>query len=498
MRNEDLSTCFSVGFRERITMGTNRTQTVDSQWINILGYTPDAYQFVFPNVAMVNKAVRRFDVDPILQLDSDLIHHTFELMLEMHADLVGNCDILGPEEIVINMASSPGPNNEYEYDSMLDLLEGDYESFFEFWDFAHVFELPVYYKVSGKVELLPLRKIMLGKCRTFQFPDAQVRWCGQRLNQDFNNKFSTPGSWSGVGFDRTHGGFTTLGEELESFGDVKVETDVTEWDSRFPRIIFALILVFRFLCFKPQFQTWDTFLRLAHNYYHKAKSLMYLPSGQCLFIDIGNKSGQDSTTYDNTWGHEFMLLYNYCLLFDGVETSLHTIRKNILHKLYGDDSIGVYKSSVVDLMLKQSPTIVDYLDNAYSRFGMLLKKEECKVQKTIIGLKYLGGIFITSRYGFAHGFDYDKIRCSMAFDDAEKDEIQLWSKWVALLALSAFDVSLADMIRSRMRLDQVGFMERFPSETWYIPTQYDLYSFWFGWEAPQSWEPTTRGLSKYF
>jgi hypothetical protein len=355
------------------------------------------------------------------------------------------------------------------------------------WEFAHQYWFPMYWKCSGKVEILKSAKVDADDGRTFLFPDADFRACGQRLNQDINDQMaSVPGTWSAIGFDRTHGGFTRLGDLFSQEGD-KFEGDLSKWDSRMARFAFAVCLAFRWCMLHPLYRTQAMWDRMVYHYYHKAKSLIFSPSGQLLYYGHGNKSGQDSTSYDNTIWHIFIYLYGLVELCaeNNVCPTLRLCMDLLLLRLYGDDSLGL-ATEELKRWLAPHGGLLNWLDGLYTKFGMRFKRDECKIQPTVAGLKFLGGVFKRTPFGWAHTFDVSRVLTAMVTQVDKPSHEALWSKWTSLLALLAFEDErhwIRDHMMKMYRLwSETGEILELSST--YIPSDHDLYSFWFGWEHP--------------
>lgn len=440
------------------------------------------YKWMFPTIQQVNKATLRYDVEPLVDLDDQEIAETFVLLMELFGPMIDKCRVLKPDEVRLNKQSSSGPNYEFAKLKTGGLFERYYNEFIACWKFAHKLGLPMYWKASGKVEILPEKKVEAGDCRTFLFPDSPHRFSGQMMCQDFNIKMGElKDHWSKIGFDRTHGGFTALGNELSSLWDVFWEGDVTKWDARMVRLGLAICMFLRWVCYEPRYRTPKNWNRLVYQYTNKAKSLVFLPTGQLVLIGHGNKSGQDSTSYDNTIFHIFIYLYESrrTIAQMGIHPSLQNICARIMPNLYGDDSLGGMRDDLHQFICTTTGDLPTWLDRMYTRWGMLFKRGECKVQSTIEGLKFIGGIFKWTHYGWAHTFSMPRVRAAMARDVENLSLEEQWAKWTSLLALSTFEDE-----RHHIR----EFMQRHASSRktgpTFIPRDHDLYAFWFGWESP--------------
>lgn len=483
LRNHTLFSIFSVGFRDKcakIETPKRSRENLDLEFMaQFPQYCYDKYKWMFPNLHHVNAATLRFDNHFEPDLDPDRAALAFALLVQLHIQLLNECDILDPGSVRINPQSAVGPNFEFTKLKNGEWLARNMRECQLVWDLAHLGDFPMYWKASGKIELLPAQKVDEGVARTFMFPDAPHRFAGQRMHQDFNERMgSIPDQWSKIGFDRSNGGFTSFGNYLTKHYDVFFMSDLSRWDARIVAFLLYISMMLRWVCYKPKYRTHDNWKRLVYQYKNKIKTLMVLPTGQIVFIDHGNKSGQDSTSYDNTTAHEYIYLYEFIGVMQsmGLEPTLSNIRRHLGLGLYGDDSLGGVTNACY-ATITESQTFEEFLDGMYSRWGMILKKGSVKVQRTVVGLQFIGGIFKDTPYGLAHTFSIDRIMCAMVKSVGAYDREMLWSKYIALLTLSAFE-ECRHSIRTWMRRTLVNW-----GETRWIPNDLDLYSFWFGWET---------------
>nr|QDH90753.1 MAG: RNA-dependent RNA polymerase [Astroviridae sp.] len=482
-----------VGYRDKVAnlrCGTTQREELDHEFIRRFPSTCyDKYKWMFPTVEMVNKATMRYDEEISLDLDPRKTGLAFSLLCEMYSELINSCVVLESSEVKMNMQSSVGPNMEYEFHSVRQALDGAFDEFETTWRYAHRIDKPVYYKASGKTEMLPSEKVDAGNARTFLFPDVADRHCGQRMNQDINNKMGAlRTTWSAIGFDRTHGGFTRLATEFDHWF-TKFEGDLHKWDARMARFLLMICCMFRWCCYQPHHRTEDNWTRLIHQYKNKIMTLIYHPTGQIIYYPHGNKSGQDSTSYDNTIGHSFVHLYGAIdfLEHHGFEVTLRNIRLHLHLRLYGDDSLGGGSKLWTDWCKKLYGGVADRLDHLYTAFGMHFKKDECKEQRTLEGLKFIGGIFKRTSYGWAHTFSVSRALCAMVRNVDQPDPTAKWSKYLALYCLLAFEPERKWVREWMVKTYHYNIEHGIDVNCdMYIPDDYDLHAFWFGWETTQS------------
>lgn len=483
MPNHTFNAIVSVGFRDKcstIVSVPKQGEILDFGFMSMFPqYCYDKYSWMFPTIFDVNKATLRYDNNLSIEYDGDF-GETFKLLLELFAPLVDQCDILEPHEVKINPKSAGGPSFEYTGMKYGDLLTRYYSEFALCWEFAHQVDAPMYWKASGKTELLPTRKVEDGDARTFMFPDGPHRFSGQRMTQNFNERMGAlPSHWSRIGFDRTHGGFTGLAKEFVDKYQHFFEGDLKKWDARMCAFLLYICCMLRWCCYKPHLRIINNWNRLVYQYKNKIKTLIFLPTGQLMYLLEGNKSGQDSTSYDNTIGHSFIFLHEARkeLIAMDIEPTLVNIQKHLGLGLYGDDSLGGLSSDFYNHITK-TRTIPQFLNTMYTKWGMIFKQDECKVQETIIGLKFIGGIFKQTSYGIVHTFSIDRAMSAMTKQHGSYTRDALWSKYTALLALMTFEEP-RHAIRTWMRKTQ----KEWGTNLW-IPSDYELHAFWLGWESP--------------
>jgi len=489
MPNHTFRSLLCVGYRDKVASqgNTSKREKLDLGFMNSYpSQMYDKYKWMFPDNDMVNKATLRFDEVLSVDASPDDAGATFALLLEVFSPLLDSCDVLLPHDVKINHKSACGPNYEYGGTKTGELIKNYPKEFSDCWFYAHKHNFPMYWKASGKIEMLSNKKLEDRDCRTFLFPDAPHRFSGQRMTQNFNVKMGAlKNHWSKIGFDRTHGGFATLGEEFSAEWKYFFEGDLKKWDARMCRFLLMVCMYLRWCCYKPEYRTLDNWERLVYQYKNKIKSMIFLPTGQCVFVDHGNKSGQDSTSYDNTIAHIFIYLYEarFVMLEMNLEPTWNNIKVHLGLGLYGDDSLGGTSKAFYDSVFRSHGSLVNWLTAMYTRWGMIFKTAECKVQTSLEGLKFIGGIFKRCPYGWAHTFNVERAMCAMvrALDNPKPNAT--WSKYVSLLALMAFEPE-RHQIRSWMQKWLANLPPSVVLENSYIPSDYDLYVFWFGWESP--------------
>jgi hypothetical protein len=121
-----------------------------------------------------------------------------------------------------------------------------------------------------------------------------------------------------------------------------------------------------------------------------------LPDGTIIYMhNVGNRSGTDTTTTDNCWGHLFIAFYLTLLIArDHLkrEITYEEILRYTLFSLYGDDNLGSFLKKFWNLSPEQ---LKEYVLRAYSHFGVVVKPSQFQVKEgsDISGLEFLGSTF---------------------------------------------------------------------------------------------------------
>jgi hypothetical protein len=277
---------------------------------------------------------------------------------------------LSIDEVKFDSASAPGLEYEHVFIDKYDMFQNARGEIDEYCKSNK--SLDIFFKVSGKQELLPKKKILDGKCRTFMFANTLVYFKSAQLFQDFNNKLKGVCS---VGFTPYYGGMQRLASELK--GTI-IEGDLTGYDRNFPNFLFDVCRDLR-LKVTSDFNEGDrAYIRF---YYEQVKNThLVLPDGRIVLKSGGNPSGTNNTTYDNTIGHAFVWLYMFRKLTKRDINVFLTFRL----RLYADDHIVAIPNEYKDVFSFSNRKSI------YSEFGLQLKAEDDFISKDVDGHKFLG------------------------------------------------------------------------------------------------------------
>lgn len=441
------------------------------------------YSWGFPTVEDVNTSMLRFDAVKEPKLLKKPFKHAMRLFLEMHESLRDSCVVLPGEEVELRSDSAPGPNYEHDCRSYGDVVNNYADEFHSLWNDGYLTR-HVYWKAAGKVDVLKKSKVLAHDFRTFIFSDAPFRWFSARLYQDFNNKSHLKVPWIYIGFNRAQGGFSKLGAELHKWHR-KLTCDAVKWDSGLIRIFFWIEHCLIWACLKPYYRTRETWERMLFALDERMNSIVILPSGETIFKEHGNNSGDIRTSDLNSLAHLFIMIYGAVLflLDSGYEITLDSLYRHFQYALYGDDNVGGVSDEVDCWYLGVGGAQVFYT-SLYECFGIVTHPDKFKYSPDLTGMVFLGGIFIPTIHGWGHGFDSHKLLYSMTCSDKEMSRIEFWEKWRSLLTLLAFDDS-RHVIKNHMLTMKALWLEDLSERNpdFYIPSDQDLMSFWFGWES---------------
>jgi len=321
-------------------------------------------------------------------------------------------------ELVVNMVSAAGPLAEGECRKTRDLLRWYGQRLWHYWRYAMNQRWPVIWKTAGKVEMLPKGKLP----RTFIFMDKLMALCFMRATSDFNDRIQMDRSHtrSALGLSIYGPEFIGIANSLAKSG-IKFTCDVSRWDARMPQALFRAISLFRQESMRDLVgKEW-----IAYKYESMQSPIVCMPSGEVVRFDHGNMSGQDSTSTDNTIGHD-------CIVEEAVERTRARgfLCLNFI-KLYGDDLIG----NIDD---ESAEAFEEELKSAYIRHGFIVKESAFQRSGDLTGLTFLGGEFHKcKKYGcWTYVPSAKKLWESAHFSDKELTHEQLLGKIHSLYILA--------------------------------------------------------------
>jgi hypothetical protein len=312
------------------------------------------YGYMFRNVHGELKSAMKFDkpAPDTLKIDAIAWGKARALLDLVMRPLHGKCKIRDFSELRVDKSTASG----VPYKWMGCRTKGDVERRFpehivEFWHRAHYNNVPVYWSVSGKDEMLTAKKMAENDIRTFFYPPYPYHLACARMYADQNDQFVAQMNAGNplwpfyVGFDRHGGNFHRFGEELAKF-DITREGDTRQWDSTMFEILFAEIKDQRWKMLRPEDQTPDARARHDYLYDQIIHSLLLLPNGQILQKHGGNPSGSHNTTEDNCMGH--LLVKGYSFFKRNPDATLLDFFGDLKHCGYSDDYLDALKRPLAE------------------------------------------------------------------------------------------------------------------------------------------------------
>jgi len=290
---------------------------------------------------------------------------------------------------------------------------------------------PYYWNLAMKKEKLPIVKIKENKMRSFMMPSVTYLIRQKKYSQNFN-EFLKLVPWSAYGFNWHYKGFHRSMSPFLKFININ-EYDVRYWDKHFPLKKACVDLRRRFLDLTPDEE--EEFYRLAQDEIHPK---IVLPSGEVIELDVGQCSGSENTTSDNTIAHIMIIMYEcikgYYTKYRSIPT-LEQILENVYNKIYSDDVVQGYKDEfdfIGDPIQK---------DAIFKEFGMAIEymnPEKWKVFKGCIGATFLG-MTIHDYFGvLVPTYPYHKILNSSVIREDDETPSQQLVRFTALLTLLTF------------------------------------------------------------
>jgi len=249
-----------------------------------------------------------------------------------------------------------------------------------------------------KEELRPLEKLNSVPPKIRSISGAPVDMCivGNTMCGMYNDAFyschNQAGFGSVVGVSPFHGGWDRL--HAMHFRDpyyvrtFAVSLDVSQWDRSFSPYLFQCVLRIR-KAVTDEVGT-DELKRLVNSglsalYRDVVNSLVAVPdSATTVLVEMlgGMKSGWINTTTDNTIGH-YIVLVSLLAHHD----ALHTVGKEFMFSLYGDDNFSSWTALLRDLLT--APRLIAW----YALWGFTLHEARVLEGEECNKLDFLGGRF---------------------------------------------------------------------------------------------------------
>lgn len=338
----------------------------------------------FVNAAL--KYDRAYDPLPLNQNSKEWADKMFKKILDPH---LMNSQVLAFDDIDAVPYSDPSYPYNMQFSERKMFTAKHPKIIEEFWVRSANEYLPSYWSVFLKTEMLRMVKLETNDARSIINCPVDLAYSAGRLCRDVNRRlgklhFRTP---IGVGFSKFLRGTDNLAKLLNRF-KWKEESDVSKWDTGFHPFLHYTIMEMRWHWMDPKFKTAENRKRLENFYRDAVHTRMVLPNGEVYMKSGGMPSGWINTTYDNTMGHLWFLLYCWAELVGTDSEAERMWFEEYFVQLYGDDNISAYTDRVKQLF---NP---DKRRPFYEMFGFKLPQEKIKMQEELEGLQFLGFNFI--------------------------------------------------------------------------------------------------------
>ncbi len=315
------------------------------------------------------------------------------------------------------------------------------------------------WQLTPKSEILPLTKIRENKIRTFMIPPfgylIQQKIFSKRFNECLKKL-----EWVGLGFNFHHLGYDRLFRNISKFR-YKGESDVKYWDKRFPLKDTCYDMRRRKLILTKEEEKIFEQLREQEIY-----PTVLLPSGELIEMTVGQCSGSENTSTDNTIAHIIIKVYEILTYYEDNKLPLphwQEIFTNVYYKIFSDDNIWGCTEKYRFLCDPERAKII------YSRFGLTIDINDplkWRTSESVIGMTFLGMKCDTYENKFIPTFPWQKVVDSSILKEKDETSIDQVLKFLALSELLLFTEYF-----DRYRLFIRNYCEKHDIPIPYLPTK---------------------------
>jgi hypothetical protein len=392
-----------------------------------------SYGYIIPNWECLSNQLRLYDHPEPPELNLDQAEHEIVKMFE-HLGVYSKKLTL--DQLVINKESSAGFGYQPIYGSKGNMLKRNRKEIEEFCSVCVPYDLRVLWTMFGKQEYLPMEKILTDMGRSIQHPPLTFLAFHMMCNQHFDKKLVATNKQSPIqlGVVFQNGGFHRLFEKYNFPDSIKGMGDVRRWDKFFNTWLRMRCMRVRVRLFKGTPAEAAAYVKeMEYLYKHLTWCCLVLPWGQVIIL-CGMKSGDGSTSPDNSLGHLFV--YFYMIL--SLNTKERPIKswQDVLYfamwLIYADDHVFCIRPEISFL------SSFDLRREFYAKFGFELKQSDDRVSKTFESLTFLGAK-IVKYFGIrAPCYNLDRIWSSIIYNRLT-EPVEVYNKLCSLLILSAFN-----------------------------------------------------------
>lgn len=345
-----------------------------------------------------------------------------------------------------------------------------------FYKVAHLLDYPNLWDQSGKVELLPNKKIQAQNIRAFTICPVQLFFSIASMSQDFNEelcrRYHTSPIKHGIAMD--HRGFLELIKELAFERGIVIEGDCEKFDSTLIPFLFEIIKQVRFQSWdKIGMSTEEWWLRMNYNYREVLIACLAQSTGDIFQKVLGNPSGFPNTTDDNCIAHIVQQCHQVRKLTG--KSFMELYRVHYRPAIYADDHIITVSQEYAPLF---GP--FEHRAQAYADLGMSLSFEKDYVSHDFDGHVFLGLVFRKHLGGYVPTFDVVKIQNSLLKAEEVQDPVQKFSKTRSLALLCAFQPESFSMVYKY----GLSLLKRYPELSRYtMITERQAHNHWLKFES---------------
>lgn len=341
------------------------------------------------------------------------------------------------DDVEFNFSSTSGFGYQQYYGFKEEYLLNHQEEVDAYWNLAHLLNTKVLWKVSGKEEYLKFKKIDAKDQRCFEIPPVVHQAYTARLCQHFNVEMDklfeeTP---IALGVSYIRGGFDRMIKTFMNEFDVFGMGDVSKWDKTFWTYLRKLCLQIRIELIDHEEESERALIasKLKHNYQESIETFCLLPWKQVVKLKGCMKSGDGTTTNDNTLGHMMILLAYIKREIPHVSNYIEAFR--IMNfKVYSDDHIFCTTSQTFYL------SDFNRRERFYREAGMILKKEDDIVSRDITDLTFLGAKIVNFHGIFVPLYDASRVWSAIVFLPGKDPSVEIkYARLYSYALLLAFD-----------------------------------------------------------
>lgn len=398
---------------------------------------PPTHGYIKSTWSAIRKQVLLFDNDPKPPKDFpyEYLSWAREQLFDMLYVAGVRSTVLDADEVEYNRSAASGWGFQQTYGNKGEFLQYHSEMIAEFWLKAHLENYVPLWKVSGKEEYAKLSKILNVDQRCFEIPNILYLSYAMRINQKFNKDVIRcyRRLWIKIGISYQRGGFDTFIKSLgASFAQaIYYMGDCSKYDKCVREVLRT---VCRDLRIRLGPGTEDYRIRSNYVYDHKTQSYLITPWGQILLVLMGMKSGDETTSVDNSLMHTLIQLMFARSIF--YYASWKAVEADCQFYCYADDHIAA-----TNVLTHTGRLFSDFArrNEFYRRCGFILKESDDKVSSNVCDMTFLGAQVHIVKGTYVPKYNAGRIVSSVIrYNYRSTEPIIVYGKIVSLLVLSTY------------------------------------------------------------